>query len=40
MKRILLAAILLIGFGEITHAQGVAKISTVIDAEKDFNKLD
>jgi hypothetical protein len=40
MKKILLAAFIVLGFGKIAHSQsGVGKISTVIDAEKDFNKL-
>ncbi|MCR8557020.1 hypothetical protein KXD93_05180 [Mucilaginibacter sp. BJC16-A38] len=40
MKRILLAAFILIGISKISFAQtGPADVNKVIDAEKDFNKL-
>jgi hypothetical protein len=40
MKRVIIAAIILIGFSKLASAQNApANVNTVIDAEKDFNKL-
>ena len=38
MKKIVLAAFIVLGFSKVSLAQGVAKVNTVIEAEKDFNK--
>jgi len=40
MRRILLGAFIIVGLGNVASAQtGPAKVTTVIDAEKDFDKL-